>query len=258
VVITKKEFNYILEHKEDSVFTLKVDFGLKEARVKIDGNKAIFEDGATLDLKESIKEKFCYYVDSQGVKKIAFFSYDTNKFYKLTPTADWPTVCIGSVPMHKLNSPRKDTQGKISLLKPCGITLDTCMGLGYSAILAAKTAKLVITFEKDENVFFLAKINPFSQSLFSSLNIKTRREDVTSGIKKFKNEYFDCIIHDPPTFKLSVPLYSYSFYQELKRVLKKGGRLFHYAPLYKVRQGFDFPSQIKTKLKDTGFRIVYF
>jgi predicted methyltransferase len=191
----------------------------------------------------------------QELKPIAFFSEESNKFYKLLPTQDWPTVCIGSVPMHRVNSPRKDAENKIDLLKPYGSVLDTCMGLGYTAILAAKTAQAVITFEQDENISFMAKINPLSQELFSAKNIEIRPGDISLEIKKVKDAYFDCIIHDPPTFKLSPQLYSISFYQELKRVLKKGGRFFHYTPLYKVRQGVNFPAKIKEKLKNTGFAI---
>jgi predicted methyltransferase len=34
-------------------------------------------------------------------------------------------------------------------------------------------------------------------------------------------------IHDPPTFSLAGELYSGMFYQQLFRVLKRGGRLYH-------------------------------
>ena len=36
------------------------------------------------------------------------------------------------------------------------------------------------------------------------------------------------IIHDPPSFSLAGDLYSGTFYRQLFRVLKRGGRLFHY------------------------------
>jgi hypothetical protein len=257
MIITKKEFDYIKNKKEKS-FTVKVNFGEKEIKVVKTEKEAVLEDRIHLNLRENIREGFCYLIDNEGVKKIAFFSSQTNRFYKLLPTQDWPSVCIGSVPMHKIISPKKDTQNKINLLKPYGYVLDTCTGLGYTAILASKYSTKVITFEKDENILFLARLNPLSKQLFESPKIKIREEDIKTGIKNFEDNYFDCIIHDPPTFKLAPELYSISFYQQLLRVLKKKGKMFHYAPLYKIRRKFDFPSRIKIKLKEAGFKIIEF
>ncbi|MGZ3610849.1 MAG: class I SAM-dependent methyltransferase, partial [Ktedonobacteraceae bacterium] len=44
----------------------------------------------------------------------------------------------------------------------------------------------------------------------------------------FEDSSFSRIIHDPPTFSLAGELYSGVFYQQLFRVLKRGGRLYHY------------------------------
>ena len=254
MIITKKELDYIKKRRKNEPFPLIVDFGQKEVEVIREEDKAIFSDRVILDLKENLKDNFCYLLDDQGVRKIAFFSEDTNKFYKLVPTSDWPTISISSVPMHRLSSPEKDTKNKINLLKPYGHVLDTCMGPGYTAILAAKKAKKVITFEKDENIRDLAQINPLSQELFIAENIEIRMADVALGIRELKDECFDCIIHDPPTFKLAGELFSQDFYQQLLRVLKSGGRLFHYTPLYKVKQGVDFPAQVGKRLKKAGFK----
>ncbi|MCM8820246.1 MAG: MnmC family methyltransferase [Candidatus Omnitrophica bacterium] len=256
MIITKKEIGCILKNKEKQKFLLEVDFGLRKIEVEIKENKAILESNLEISLEEKIKDNFCYNLDKNGLQKIAFFSPQTNCFYKLMPTSDWPTVCINSVPMHKLNSPKKDTENKINFLKPFGVVLDTCMGLGYTAILASKTAQKVITFEKDKNILYLAKINPLSRELFLSPNIKIEIKDIAEEIARLKSQYFDCIIHDPPTFKLAPQLYTISFYEELLRVLKKNGRLFHYTPLYKITHNFDFPSKIEKKLKKTGFRII--
>lgn len=258
MIITKKEWDYILKQKKNESFKVKVDFGLKEVGVLIDNDNIIFSGTFTLSAQEKIKENFCYLVDDNKIEPLAYFSSATNRFYKLTPTNDWPTLSIGSVPMHKLSSPRKDTENKISLIKPYGLVLDTCMGLGYSAILASKAAKSVITFEKDENVYNLAKLNPLSQALFSSKNIEIRKEDVSNAIKGFSENHFDCIIHDPPTFKLAPELFTEAFYKELYRVLRINGKIFHYTPLYKISQGYDFPSKIEKKLKKTGFKILEF
>ena len=259
MILTKREFDLILKEKSGLGSSLKVDFGERKVHFLREKDKVTFkeEEGEiTLDLKSKVKDNFCYLLDREGLTKIAFFDTKTNHFYKLTPTPDWPTISIGSVPMHKLSSPKNDCENKIKLLKPKGLILDTCMGLGYTAILASHTAKALITFEKDENVISLAKINPVSKDLFSSPKIKIRKEDVAEAIKKFNNNHFDCIIHDPPTFKLAPQLYSKEFYRELLRTLKFKGGLFHYTPLYKVKRGFNFPQRIAEKLKAVGFKVL--
>ena len=191
MIITKKEADFIRGKECGQHFFLQLDFGRRKIGVIKQENKAIFDGGLVLDLELSIKKNFCYLLDSQGLRKIIFFSEDTNRSYKLVPTPDWPTISISSVPMHRLSSPKKDSQAKISLIKPQGIVLDTCMGLGYTAILAAREAGKIITFEKDETVFAVAKLNPLSRELFLTENIEIRRKDVILGIKELKNSYFD-------------------------------------------------------------------
>jgi hypothetical protein len=258
MVITKKEWDIISTQKNNSVFELKVDFGLTKIQARKTLDKVMLGDNIAISLSEKVKENFCYSIEGQTLVPIAYFSEITNRFYKLTPTNDWPTISIGSVPMHKLISPKEDTEAKIGLLKPYGVVLDTCMGPGYSAIMAANIAKRVITFEKDENILEIARQNPLSGALFSKENIEVRMKDVSLAIKEFSNEYFDCITHDPPTFKLAPELFGAAFYKELYRVLKIKGKLFHYTPLYKVSQGYDFPSKIKKKLIEAGFKVIDF
>ena len=254
MVITKKEFQALKNAQEDVTFCLEVDFGLRSIEAKRVKNKAFLDKGITVDLSQKVKDNVCYLLDNQRLIEIAFFDEDTNKYYKLVSTNDWPTIAIGSVPMHKLSSPKKDTENKIGLIKPYGFVLDTCMGLGYTAILASKSCEKIITFEKDENVFIIAQRNPLSQSAFEAKNIEIRRQDVYKGIKSLGDCCFDCIIHDPPTLRLAEELFSKDFYFQVFRILKKGGRFFHYTPLYKVKSGFDFPAKIKKNLQVTGFR----
>jgi len=256
MIITQKEFNFIKDKEEGENFNLKVDFGLREVEGIRQKDKAILALNYIIDLKDKVKENFCYQLTKEGLTPIAFFSESTNRFYKLVATSDWPTIALGSVPMHKLSSPKQDSYNKIRLLKPYGVVLDTCMGLGYTAILASKSAKKVIAFERDETVFEIARINPLSRELFSASNIEIRRKDINFEIKRLGNECFDCIIHDPPTFKLSPELYAVTFYKELLQVLKPEGKMFHYTPLYKIKRGYDFPSKVKTKLKEAGFKII--
>ncbi len=256
MVITKQEFEQLKKYPAGKQFWLPVDFGARTVSVVCGQGQAVIEGVINLDLSEKLSDKFCYTLDEQGLKKIALFSELTNRFYKLIPTPDWPSLAIGSVPMHKLSSPEKDSRGKIALAKPHGLVLDTCMGLGYTAILAAKTSSKVITFEKDECVRALARLNPCSRGLFEAPNIEIRDRDVFSGIREFPQGYFDCVMHDPPTFTLAPELFSSEFYAQARRALKAGGRLFHYTPLYKIKRGYDFPAKVKKKLAQAGFSAI--
>jgi uncharacterized protein len=258
MVFTKKEFDYIVAHRDLPQFALDVDFGFTKAKVEIVNEQAVFDGKLSLPLDARIKENFCYLLNEKGLFPLAFFAQETNTFYKLIPTADWPSVAIGSVPMHSKLSPKQDSYNKIKLIVPYGVVLDTCMGLGYTAILSAHTAKMVHTYEKDENVHLLATHNPWSSELFTRVNIEIRRFDIAQKIATLETQYYDCIIHDPPTFTLAPQLYSAAFYQECFRVLKGTGKMFHYTPFYKVKRGYDFPGKIRENLIKAGFLISKF
>ncbi len=259
MLVEARDVNAIVfSGEKEGVFILRVDFGLSSVQVRKQDDVLIFSRYGRIHVSTPLKDKFCYLVKRGAFCPVAFFDESTGKFYKLMPTRDWPSVTIGSVPMHRVRrvSPRRDTQEKIKLIKPYGVVLDTCMGLGYTAIGASSTSKVVYTFEKDKNIYFLAKINPLSRELFRSPNIRIKRGDIEKEIKKFPSFYFDCIIHDPPTFKISPHLYSVNFYRQLYRVLKRRGRMFHYAPFYGIKKGKDFPARVKFHLKEAGFKIV--
>ena len=52
--------------------------------------------------------------------------------------------------------------------------------------------------------------------------------DTFEVIQSFADAAFDRIVHDPPTLRLAGDLYSGEFYVDLFRVLRRGGRLYHY------------------------------
>jgi uncharacterized protein len=254
MIISKLEFQCLKAMRPGEICKLTVDCGRREIEVSCQENIVCFEGGLELSLAEKIKDNFLYLLDEQGFRKITFFSEKTRRFYKLLPTSDWPTIAISSVPMHRRRSPCQDTLKKIEALKPYGRVLDTCMGLGYTAIESSKKADKVITFEKDEMIYEIDKINPYSRELFTSPKIEIHLADISLTINGFSQGCFDSIVHDPPTFTMAPELFSLDFYSQLWRVLKIGGKLFHYTPLYKVKQGFDFPSRVKQNLKKIGFK----
>ena len=152
-------------------------------------------------------------------------------------------------------SPKQDTEKKISFILPIkGKVLDTCTGLGYTAIMASEKADKIYTFEKDFNVIEIQKVNPHSKQLFNNPKIKLHNQDIFDAIIKLEKEFFDIIIHDPPRLSLSTKLYSQDFYDQIYRVMKKKGKLYHYTgdPGSKNRD-MDIREGISKRLENSGF-----
>ncbi|MBT7902729.1 methyltransferase [Candidatus Woesearchaeota archaeon] len=255
-IITKKEADMIRITLGESV-EISLDLGKTKTKVTIkDEHAHILGEKIPISAFSKVKPETCYLVMEGELKKLALFSDETNFYYKLVPSRDWPTVTLSSTPMHRHCSvtPKNDTISKMNEIEPIkGNILDTCCGLGYTAIMEAKQADSVNVFERDENVLEIAKLNPYSQELFTNPKIKLHIDSVFDGIKEFKKDFFDIIVHDPPTFKYSAELYSRQFYSELFRVLKKGGILYHYAPWPKKTHKVEFYRGIILKLEENGF-----
>jgi uncharacterized protein len=259
-VITLKEAKKILGAREDKI-SLSLDLGLTSQEIKIkEGIANLGNFKIPIEEFKKAKEETCYIVDEDKIlKQIAFFSIEANLFYKLHPTSDWPTIKISSVPMHRHIKvmPKEDTELKIKEVFPVkGIVLDTCCGLGYTAIMASKFAEKVHTFERDENVLRIASFNPHSEKLFNNPKIELHKESIFDAIKKFPDNYFDRIIHDPPTFKISPELYKIEFHQQLLRVLKTKGIIYHYCPNPGKTKGAHFYIKIVKQLIEIGFKKV--
>lgn len=258
-ILSIKQSQQLLGAKQSEV-TLSVDLGLTQTRVMLhDANATVKDLTFPLSSLKRIKDDDLYVYQDEAWRKIAFFSDETNFFYKLVATKDWPTITLSSTRMHRASKvhPKEDTQTKIAEIAPVkGRVLDTCCGLGYTAILAAEHAQQVDVFERDPNVLRIAGFNPYSTKLFSSANIKLHEEDVAEGIIEFADRTFDRIIHDPPTVKYSPYLYTAEFYQELFRVLKPNGILYHYCPSPHRTRGEILYPRIMRLLKEAGFKDV--
>lgn len=255
-LISKREAQKILSSKPGHL-DIFLDAGLSLTRISIGEDYAEIEkEKIPLQEFKKIKENSYYIIESGHLQKLAFFSDESNFYYKLMPTADWPTITLSSTPMHRwvIVSPKEDTLSKIKEISPVkGRVLDTCCGLGYTAIMSAKEADEVYTFEKDEYVMHIAKFNPYSQELFDNKKIRLSKGDICKIIYKLEREFFDRIVHDPPTFKYAPELYSLEFYKQLFRVIKKDGILYHYAP-WPHRKGKPLYPRIIRNLKEAGFR----
>lgn len=265
--------NMILDHSQAQQLLAALKAGLKETEISLDLNKTmskieiqnnefIFPDSQKVDesqLKKPMKDSnSCFLIRDNSLVKIQLFSAETNRFYKLVPTNDAPTIEISGIRMHATKdiTPMQDTQRKIESISPIkGNVLDTCMGLGYTAIAASKSADFVFTCERDENVLEIAKYNPWSKELFNNKKISILKTDVFEEIKTFKSNMFDMIIHDPPRLSLATELYSLEFYKQIFRVLKNNGKLYHYtgSPGAKNRN-VNLSGNVSKRLRQAGFK----
>jgi uncharacterized protein len=197
----------------------------------------------------------CFAIVDGIPEKILTFSDLTNSTYSLYPTEKAPTMLISGIPMHRIKdtNPERDTREKIKATQPVGQVLDTATGLGYTAIAAAKAASHVTTVELDPAAQEICHQNPWSQRLFDNPKIEQRIGDSFDVIETLEDGRFQRIIHDPPTFSLAGHLYSGDFYGEMYRVLKPGGRVFHYIGDPKSKSGRRITAGAIRRLEQVGF-----
>jgi predicted methyltransferase len=120
---------------------------------------------------------------------------------------------------------------------------------------AAATAKRVITVENDPHVLQVQAWNPWSRALVAP-NIEQIHDDITVYVSAFKDNAFDTIILDGGTPRSSGNFFSQAHYDQIRRVLKKNGTLYHYLPDHGVQRGRDFPAEVIARLKKAGFKTV--
>lgn len=175
-------------------------------------------------------ENGCFLFEDGEIVKIQAYSEDFARTYSLFPTKTAPTMRVAGFPMHRIKDtdPIADTEAKMRALSIIrGDILDTATGLGYTAIAAAKKADVVTTIEIDPIATEICRYNPWSDELFAG-KIKQLYGDAFEVVDTFADSRFDSVIHDPPTRQLAGELYSEEFYAKVRRILRSGGRFFHY------------------------------
>lgn len=253
-----------LDEGVDSAVT-SLDLGQSEIELPVEDGRVHLPDGQTIGRDGlaviAANPDSVYTVLDDEPEKVTWFSEETNKVYTLRATDGWPALEISGILMHRIKDtdPRADAASKIAAIAPIrGRVLETCCGLGYSAIHAAETADSVTVFEIDPNVVDMARLNPYSSPLFDpGARIELRNEDVAEAIHDLPDAAFDFIIHDPPTLAVAGELYGDAFYGQLFRVLRPRGRLFHYTgdPGSRTR-GQDLPGRVRDRLSAIGFQRV--
>ena len=201
-------------------------------------------------------ENGCFRIDDEGPLKVKTFSEETNRAISLYPTREAPTMLVGGFSMHRIknSTPNKDTLAKVAALRNIsGALLDTCTGLGYTAIEAARKGAHVTTIELDPAVIEICRQNPWSGELFDNQRITQHIGHSWDVVEEMEDGSFDAIIHDPPIISLAGELYSLEYYQELRRVLRPGGALFHYIGNPETRTGASVTRGVLERLPQAGF-----
>jgi uncharacterized protein len=201
------------------------------------------------------KERTIYYWSGERFEPVARFA---SALVKLVPT-EWgpPTFEIDGIKMLPTAhvSPFKDAERKVALIQPRGkIILDACAGLGYFAEWCLRGgAQEIRSYEKNPDVLWLRTLNPWSPA--GDQRLRLIEGDIATEIQSLPAASFAAVLHDPPRFGIAGELYSQAFYEQLARVMKRRGRLFHYtgAP-NKLTSGRDVPNEVATRLRRAGFR----
>jgi len=238
------------------------------------GEIKVFKVSGGIEFKWGTNYRFISLSDLEKIAKHPEKLYTVNRenevvpieirdsyYYKLMlpEGTKYPTLEINGIHMHRIKDvdPMSDTIAKVRTLgKISGMkVLDTCTGLGYTAILAYRKGATVMTIEKDPNVLSLAEVNPWSHDLEKIIIVLA---DSSKIVKKLPSSYFDAVIHDPPRFSLAGELYSQEFYFELSRVLRKGGKLYHYTGMPHAKyRGKSTVKGISNRLSKAGFKVKY-
>ena len=200
--------------------------------------------GETYAYPGKTKDRTLYYWDGEEFLAISRFG---SALIKLVPT-DWdaPTFEIDGIKM-------------LPSAQVSPFELDTCGGLGYFAACCLEGGVTRIrSFEKNPDVLWLRTLNPWSpdpDAESSGGRLALSQGDVSQEIEGLETASVDAILHDPPRFGIAGELYSQVFYDQLARVIRKGGRMFHYtgAP-NKLTSGRDVPREVAKRLEKAGFK----
>ena len=260
-ILTSDQARRLLEALEAGAprALVSLDLGRSESEVELGAHGALIAGSL---VKESTLVGVardpgkCFEVADGRAIPVVVFSDETGWSRSLVPTGDAPTTVVAGFAMHRVvdTTPLADTRSKVRALgKPRGRALDTATGLGYTAIELARTCAEVVTVERDPAAIALARRNPWSVGLFESSNIERVIGDATEVVESFATGEFAVVLHDPPAVQLGGELYAGTFYAELMRILKPGGRLFHYVGDPKSGAGGRAVRGVTRRLAAAGF-----
>lgn len=254
-LLISKVHEQLITARDDGTRTIEcsLDLDRTPASVNIRPDGWIWQ-GKRYPYLENCKPRTVYFWIDNEFQPASRFS---NGLIKLVPT-EWgaPTFEIDGIKMLPTAqvSPYDDAQRKVALIEPRGKRiLDTCGGLGYFAAWCIEGgAASVQSFEKNSDVIWLRGLNPWSPEEGNVLSLTNA--DIAEHISNMPDGVFDAALHDPPRFGIAGELYSQMFYEQLARVLRPRGRLFHYTGTpNKLTSGRDVPNEVAKRLVNAGF-----
>jgi predicted methyltransferase len=213
-------------------WTASLDLGRSQDEVALDADGWTWR-GQRHPYPGKLKDRTIYFRDGEDFSPVSRYE---GALIKLVPS-EWgaPTFEIDGIKMLPTakTSPIDDARRKVALVQPQGKTvLDTCGGLGYFAACCLDAgAAHIRSFEKNADVLWLRTLNPWSPDPDAPEHggrLQLTHGDVSQAIARLPDASFDALLHDPPRFGIAGELYSRIFYDQLARVLRRGGRLFHY------------------------------
>ncbi len=259
-----------MQAKDKSHFRKGILYFTKEtAQAARDGEKELSPDlGMTVSGMEGIdvskiplseiRGDFLYAWDGKELFKLAVFD---KGYYRLRMFAGVPVLEIDGLRMHLVRDFETPLDYSKGIVEKLGIgaddrVLDTCMGLGYTAIAAGQRAAAVDTCEVSRAVYELARWNPYSAGLFSGKKYSIRREDAFGFVMRARGKAYTAVIHDPPRFSKAPLLYSSEFYKGLHRICAKGCRMFHYTGSLGSKSGKrDIQAEVSRRLEAAGWKV---
>ena len=237
------------------------DLGLSRVQVELSADGVAAPDGAwapAARLAEvAAARRGCFVYEGGRLEPV---ERSNGHFYKLIPTGEAPTIEISGIQMHRTTgtAPFQNAMNSARRVVRKGAkVLDTCGGLGYTAIAAARLgAASVVSVEVNPNVRAIARLNPWSAEYFTHPAIVLVEGDAAEFVATQPDASFDQVIHDPPRFSRAGELYGAEFYGQLARILRPGGRLFHYTgEPYSRGNARAFVAGVMRRLGDAGFEV---
>lgn len=267
--IMKRQTYYLYSHIAGQILTaikeckpsvnISVDLNKTLRQFELKNNRIFFDPVNHLNTEElefiKKKENRIFKLENGNLDSL---EYRNDGYYKLVPTDYAPTIEISGIRMHRTKNFNPFTDAKLKaekVVKKEDQVLDTCGGLGYTAIWALQLgARQVVSVERNKYVIELRKQNPWSDKLYDP-KIRLVHDDIFEFIKKLKSGTFNAVIHDPPRFSRAGGLYGETFYGQLLRIMTLKGKLFHYTGNpYSVRRGKSFIENTAKRLRSAGFK----
>ncbi len=240
--------------------TCSLDLNRSRCVVRLARYRALLPDGTELsfkDLEPIGRKRGRVYVVVDGELRAV---ERHGQFYcKLMATDSAPTLEISGVKMHRTEGccPYAQAEEIVrTVVRPGDRVLDTCGGLGYTAIWAARLgADRVYSVEYDIDVLEIARLNPWSEEYLFDSRIDVIAEDVTTFLATQPTGSFEAAVHDPPHISRAGELYGRDFYFELSRVLTVSGRMYHYVgePRSRGKKKQDIRGGVADRLAAAGF-----